>query len=41
MGHELRTLNAKSESGSWIRRMTLGHELMGVNAMNDFVSWMR
>ena len=33
--------NAKNDSGSQMRRMTLGHELGALNAKNDFCSQMR
>ena len=32
---ELRALNAKSDSGSQIKRMTLGRELKALNRKND------
>ena len=35
LGHELRALNARSESGLWMRRTTLVRELRTLNAMND------
>ena len=35
LGRELRALNGKNDSRSWMRFMTLGHELRALNAMND------
>ena len=32
LSHELKALNAKNDSGLWIRRMTQGRELKALNA---------
>ena len=35
MGRELRALNGKNNSWSFMRRMTLGRELRALNRKND------